>query len=391
MAEPEPKGALAMKPRRLIKVRVIRRKTRRARLVLRWRDTAGISREQAVPRRIKTRRAAESFAGEFERALNGMGDQVAEPIPFERLAQGFLDARTVKGLRPSSLRTYRLIFEDFARTVRPPDADRIGPHHIERYLASRPVSATTRRRDWVHLKALFGWAVKMGHLAENPVLKVDAPRAPNPTPFAFTPEEANRILKGAGARSLWAHAAIRLALKCGLRVGELAALKPAHINWPQNLLLVPAQKSAKDRLVCFDPETVGALWELRCRGDRMLWGTPDNPFFSRWSFDKALSREIRAVCQEAKVPRPRKPVHDLRRTFGTILARAGTPPPVLQEIMGHTSFETTRRFYYATDAASAAARGRQDMDRALSEATLDGRAAGGKQVASERKAGGRRP
>ena len=380
-----------MKPHRFVKVRIVRRKTRRGRLIMRWRDADGQPREQAIPRRIKNRRAAEAFAGRVELSLNGLGEQAVEPIPFARLTQEFLDARKVKGLRPASLKTYALILNDFARIVQPPDASRIGPHHIERYLARRPVSATTRRRDWIHLRALFMWAVKMGHLAENPVLKVDAPRAPNPTPFAYQEQQANAILEAAAARPLWAHAAIRLALKCGLRIGEIAAIRAEHIDWRHNLLLVPAQKSAKDRLVGFDTETGGALWELRCRGDRMLWGTPDNPFFSRWAFDAALWREIRAACQEAKVPQPKKPAHDLRRTFGTILAREGTPPSVLQEIMGHAKFETTRRFYIATDAESAAARGRQDIDRALSKAASDGRAAGGKQVASEQKDRGGRP
>ncbi|HUX03084.1 MAG TPA: site-specific integrase [Phycisphaerae bacterium] len=380
-----------MRPHRFVKVRIVRRRTRGGRLVMRWRDTAGLPREQAIPRRIKNRRAAEAFAGKFELALNGLAEQVVEPIAFERLTQEFLAARKVRGLRPRSLKTYASIFADFARIVRPPDADRIGPHHIERYLAGRPVSTTTRRRDWVHLKALFGWAVKVGHLAENPVLKVDAPRAPAPTPFAYTEQQANAILDAAATRPLWAHAAIRLALKCGLRIGELAALKPAHIDWQRHLLLVPAQKSAKDRLVCFDPETGGALFELRCRDERMLWGTPDSPFFSRDYFDKALGREVRATCQEAKVPQPKKPTQDLRRTFGTILARAGTPPSMLQEVMGHASFETTRRFYLATDAESAAARGRQDMDRALSNAASDERAKGGKLVAKERKPGDSRP
>jgi len=83
------------------------------------------------------------------------------------------------------------------------------------------------------------------------------------------------------------------------------------------------------------------------------------------TFRRRLTREIRDVCREARVPEPKKPVHDLRRTVGTILARAGTPLFVLQEFMGHKSIQTTRTFYYARDAENAATRALQDLSRAV--------------------------
>ena len=40
-------------------------------------------------------------------------------------------------------------------------------------------------------------------------------------------------------------------------------------------------------------------------------------------------------------------VHDLRHTFASTLADAGAPPFTLKEIMGHTSLQTTLRYYHA--------------------------------------------
>src|SRR3546814_4383010 len=39
----------------------------------------------------------------------------------------------------------------------------------------------------------------------------------------------------------------------------------------------------------------------------------------------------------------RSHLHRLRHTFGTHLAMNGTPPRVIQELMGHASAETTNR------------------------------------------------
>jgi integrase len=38
-------------------------------------------------------------------------------------------------------------------------------------------------------------------------------------------------------------------------------------------------------------------------------------------------------------------MHTLRRSYGTLLAAAGTPPKDLMALMGHARLETTMRFY----------------------------------------------
>jgi len=37
--------------------------------------------------------------------------------------------------------------------------------------------------------------------------------------------------------------------------------------------------------------------------------------------------------------------HDLRRTFGTNLANRGVSPKVIMELMGHSSLDTTMKYY----------------------------------------------
>jgi len=62
-------------------------------------------------------------------------------------------------------------------------------------------------------------------------------------------------------------------------------------------------------------------------------------------YDRAggLLEAVAALYGLAGVPRPPKPIHCLRHTFGTVMARR-VPLGVLQKLMGHADISTTMRY-----------------------------------------------
>ncbi len=56
-----------------------------------------------------------------------------------------------------------------------------------------------------------------------------------------------------------------------------------------------------------------------------------------------LSETVNAMYLRAEVARPPKPIHCLRHTFGTVMARR-VPLPVLRDLMGHADVQTTLRY-----------------------------------------------
>jgi integrase len=56
-----------------------------------------------------------------------------------------------------------------------------------------------------------------------------------------------------------------------------------------------------------------------------------------------MSEIVNEMYARAKVTRPRKPMHCLRHSFGTVMARK-VPLPVLRDLMGHASISTTMRY-----------------------------------------------
>ncbi len=56
-----------------------------------------------------------------------------------------------------------------------------------------------------------------------------------------------------------------------------------------------------------------------------------------------LSERVNAIYTAAKMVRPPKPLHCLRHTFGTVMAKR-IPLPVLQRLLGHADVKTTLRY-----------------------------------------------
>src|SRR5680860_167386 len=74
---------------------------------------------------------------------------------------------------------------------------------------------------------------------------------------------------------------VRLMLECGLRSGEVVALRPEHLDLSTGRLLVREGKGAKDRVVWFS-EDLGSVLA------RWLSGRPG----SRWLFPTRSGKQI---------------------------------------------------------------------------------------------------
>jgi integrase len=63
---------------------------------------------------------------------------------------------------------------------------------------------------------------------------------------------------------------------------------------------------------------------------------------------------VNGIYARSGVTRPPKPLHCLRHTFGTVMARR-VPLPVLQQLMGHEEVSTTMRYVDVAEADKRAA------------------------------------
>ncbi|WP_417119028.1 tyrosine-type recombinase/integrase [Olsenella phocaeensis] len=179
-----------------------------------------------------------------------------------------------------------------------------------------------------------------------------------------------------------------LALNAGLRCGEACGLRRRDVESFRSCLHVagtvveaggPARRQAdtkghRSRNVALAPAAMGVvLSSLGRTGER--WGrsrsAPVVTWDGSWARPSAVSREFRAICDGAGLPRS-VTFHSLRHTHATWLLLSGADPKVVSERLGHADVATTLRIYGhvlpGRDAAAAAAF--QDMRTRASE---DGR------------------
>ncbi len=164
---------------------------------------------------------------------------------------------------------------------------------------------------------------------------------------AVAMEDVEKILAVAGPRD---RAAVLLAAEAGLRAGEIRGLQWGDVAGGQLTVRraldnetneVIAPKHNKARTVPMSPRVAAALAALPRRGLWVIAADDGRPV----DYDRAggLLEAITALYERAGVARPPMPLHCLRHTFGTVMARR-VPLGVLQRLMGHSEVSTTMRY-----------------------------------------------
>ena len=250
-------------------------------------------------------------------------------------------------------------------------ADQLTPAHVQaQYTAwhAADMSARMIHRCHVVLSQALAEAVRFGALARNVCTDVTLPTVERREQHVWTPAEVGsflRVAKGEALAPLW----YLLAME-GMRRGEALGLRWSDVNWERGTVhisqTVAADKSnrgaavirprtktrASARTVKLTRETLAVLGEHRDRqrfqrqsaGDgwhdhdliaSTSTGTPINP--------NNVTRAYNRIVMLAGVPRIR--VHDLRHTAATMMLRAGTPPKIVSERLGHASVGITMDLY----------------------------------------------
>ncbi len=168
---------------------------------------------------------------------------------------------------------------------------------------------------------------------------------------------------------------VLLQLQTGLRVGELSALK--HSDWSGNSLKVRRTevkyrdesgkwcKDVKDMpktengfrdiiLTESAITTLTRICELNPRGPFLFQNDKGKRILGN-TFNKRLSSCLRDLGLQHRTS------HKLRKTYASELHDGGADDAVVQRQMGHSSIETTRRYYYGNKT-------REDQIRQVQEA-----------------------
>lgn len=115
------------------------------------------------------------------------------------------------------------------------------PAELKRYAVPsgeiKVLSVNTVYHYYQFLKAMLTKAMKWGMLANNPIEKVDPPKKKKPKPGYLTEDQAIDFLRKISQEDRReVRAAFLLALLCGLRLGEVGALRLTDIDWEKRTI-----------------------------------------------------------------------------------------------------------------------------------------------------------
>jgi integrase len=213
------------------------------------------------------------------------------------------------------------------------------------------------------LSAALRQAVRWRLLPYNPAADVKPPKIERRRVMTYSLTQTADLLEA--LRGSWMHVPALLAVSCGLRRGEIAALRWGSIDLDRGRLAVVQSaeqtragvrykepKSGQMRTVALSPAVVTELRAHRARqaesllslgvrldADGFVVAQADGS-----SYDPdSISKEWRLRIIKSGLPRIR--FHDLRHTHATHMLASGVHPKVASERLGHSRVGITLDLY----------------------------------------------
>ena len=170
---------------------------------------------------------------------------------------------------------------------------------------------------------------------------------PDTLPRAIDPEDIRCLLAVITKRR--DRAMILLLLRTGMRIGELLNTRLVDINLAERRIdIYEAQKNRVGRVVYISDDALVALrhWlkAKRSVGDFLFSGYRGR----RLSYEAARAMFV-GYLGKAGLDHKGYTLHALRHTFASEMLNAGMRLECLQQLLGHTNIEMTRRYARLTD------------------------------------------
>ena len=334
---------------------------------------------QRKAKKVGSREAAERVKREIEARL-ALGDlsalQQAKPVPtFSAYAERWLKTDALTKCKVSTANFYadyqrRYVLPQFGDT----ELTAITRDAIKGFishLVERGLAKNTVRLAVASLRVVLSAAVEDGVLASNPAAKVGQfvqTEKPERQAIAMEPEEVELFLAAVQEQCHEYYPLFLIALRSGLRQGEILGLKWGDFQFGQDeddtnrYIFVQRRwyrgsfstpKAGTARRVDMSRQLRKVLLELR--DQRLMQAyqqgrssiADDLVFPGNREGEPLRARLVQETCTRVLADaRMRKfRFHDLRHTFGSLLIEEGAPLPYVRDQMGHSSIQMTADKY----------------------------------------------
>ena len=264
------------------------------------------------------------------------------PANFEAYAR-YLETLQLKAYSGSTIRIYRHEFLKLLVLLGGRPVQELGEEQIRAYMLwlireqgygeSQANSAINAIKFYVE------------KVLDRPRIVVDLPRPKKPLllPRVLGKPSIERIIRETA--NLKHRAMLMLSYSAGLRVSEVVALRVCDIDSGRMSIHITRAKGKKDRVVGLSPRLLEVLrgYYREFRPKEYLFEGADGGVYSV----RSVQQVFRDAKERAGVRTPGG-IHTLRHSYATHLLESGTDIRFIQELLGHNSILTTRRYTHVS-------------------------------------------
>ncbi len=229
------------------------------------------------------------------------------------------------------------------------DLDLLAVRGFVSHLHQKGYNKSSISRKLAALRSFFRFLCRQNYLAHNFAKAVRTPKLGSRLPGVLQEDEVAGLLEiefdagPAGARD---RAILELLYATGMRVGELAHLHLAQIDFDSRMIRVTG-KGNKERMVLFGQKAHEALRDYLEIRSGLLRHLDSQYLFLNLKGDRLSETRIRqilkAYVRKTALQKNVSP-HTLRHSFATHLLNSGADLRWIQELLGHSSLSTTQKY-----------------------------------------------
>ncbi|MHB1865546.1 MAG: tyrosine-type recombinase/integrase [Candidatus Saccharimonadales bacterium] len=260
-----------------------------------------------------------------------------------RLSDGvesYLQAKSVEGYSPYTLRAYGLQFRLLGDWLDDPALETITTQQLRDYIAKdldrlKPASTGHRIRA---IHSLFRWLVDEEILARDPSAKVKERGTYDRIPKALSEEQVETLRDA--CRTPRERALVEFFFATGARLAEVCRLNRADLDFERRSVVVLG-KGSREREVYFGHKCAFHLRRYldgRADSDPALFATLHRPYVRAAA--ATIRHEIKKIAARVGLEAIVSP-HKWRHTLATSMLNRGADLMVIQSILGHERPGTT--------------------------------------------------
>ena len=302
--------------------------------------------------------------------------QITASVKFEAFAEQWFEEYAKLNLRSSTYEKMKQLPKRVYPAIGHLRLDKITGRHIQQFINDLALNGknlingnSLSRKTIVHhlnfISDVFGYAIKMDMLSDNPCRNVTVPKGESKEKEIYTIDELARIFKLLDGDDvpIKFRAFFKLAVYSGFRRGELLGLEWKDVDWENNLISVrrtsnytaergtytDTTKTKKSkRTLKFPDYVMNMLRELKEEQDKEQnelgnkWTCTDR-LFTQWD-GKPMGNNspyywVKRFCKRNNLRFC--DIHSLRHAHASILINAGVDVATVSADLGHSTPTTT--------------------------------------------------